>query len=114
MIPPMRKRAIPSEQWRRIISEQPASGTSIAAFCRQRRISEASFFAWRRKLRDTAHFAEVRIAAEPPPESSGIEVRLSNGRCVLVRAGFDRQTLLELLAILEQGRGDPLPAEVGR
>lgn len=114
MIPVMRKRTISDEQWRRIISEQPASGVSIAAFCRQRRISEATFFARRRKLQDTARFAEVQIAPEPLPESSGIEVRLSNGRCVLVRARFDGQTLLELLAILEQGRGDPLPAQAGR
>jgi len=102
MISAMHKRAISGEQWRTIIAAQPASGLSIAAYCRQRRVSEASFFAWRRKLRrDTAHFAEVRIAPEPPPESSGVEVRLSNGRCVLVRAGFDRQTLLDLLATLE-------------
>ena len=104
MISVMRKRTISGEQWRKIISEQPGSGLSIAAFCRQRRLSEPSFFAWRRKLRDTARFAEVHIAPEPASESSGIEIRLSNGRSVLVRAGFDRRTLLDLLATLEADR----------
>jgi transposase-like protein len=106
MILLMRKRTISGEQWRTIISEQPASGLSIAAYCRQRRVPEASFYAWRRKLRDTTHFAEVRLAPEPAMASSAIELRLSNGRCVLVRAGFERQTLLELLATLEHGAGD--------
>ena len=102
MISAMRKRTHLGEQWwREVISKQPASGLSIAAYCRQRRVPEASFFARRRKLRDTAHFAEVRIAPEPGAESSGIELRLSHGRSVLVRAGFDRHTLLELLATLE-------------
>jgi hypothetical protein len=104
MIAVMRKRTISGEQWRKIISQQPASGLSIAAFCRQAEVSPASFYVWRRKLRrDTAHFAEVKITPEPGPESSGIELRLSNGRCVLVRPGFDRQTLLDLLATLEHG-----------
>jgi len=104
MILVMRKRTISGEQWRKIISEQPGSGMSIAAFCRERRLSEPSFYAWRRRLRDTGHFAEVRIAPGPASESSGIELRLSNGCCVLVRAGFDRQTLLDVLATLEAGR----------
>jgi antitoxin component of MazEF toxin-antitoxin module len=47
----------------------------------------------------------VRLAPEPATASSAIELRLSNGRCVLVRAGFERQTLLELLAALEHGAG---------
>jgi transposase-like protein len=117
MISVMRKRALSGERWREIIAKQPASGLSIAAFCRQRGVAEASFFAWRRRLRERGTpcrpgegFAEVKIspepAMEPVPESSRIEIRLSNGRCVLVRAGFDRQTLLELLVTLEPGAGE--------
>ena len=114
MISVMRKRTISGEQWRKIISEQPASGMSIAAFCRRRLLSEASFFAWRRKLTGAARFAEVQIAPEPVPESSGIELRLSNGCCVVVRAGFDRRTLLDLLATLEHGGREASHDEVGR
>ena len=104
MISSMRKRTISGEQWRKFISEQPGSGMLIAAYCRQRRVPQAAFFVWRRKLRDTTHFAEVQVVAEPASESSGIEIRLSNGRSVLVRAGFDRRTLLDLLATLEADR----------
>jgi hypothetical protein len=119
MISAMRTRALSGEQWREIIAEQPASGLSIAAFCRGRRVPEASFYAWRRKLRaevapDRATFAEVKIAPEPATVSSGIELRLSHGRCVLVRAGSDRRTLLELLATLEPGGPGTTFDEAGR
>lgn len=118
MISAMRKRTISGEQWREIIAEQAASLLSIAAFCRRRRVPEASFYVWRRKLRAATGFAEVKIAAEPGREaaalepasvSSGIELHLPGQRCVVVRAGFDRRTLLDLLATLE--RGDRAAAE---
>ena len=64
--------------------------------------------------RRAARFAEVQIAPEPVPESSGIELRLSNGCCVVVRAGFDRRTLLDLLATLEHGGREASHDEVGR
>lgn len=85
---------------------QQSSGVLIAAHCRQRRVPAASFDAWRRRLRrGTAHFADVRIAPDRPAVSSGIEVRLLNGRCAVVRAGVDWRTLLELLAMPEHGAG---------
>jgi len=38
--------------WREVIRDQAASGLSISAFCRDREVSPASFFNWRRKLAD--------------------------------------------------------------
>jgi hypothetical protein len=37
-------------EWRKIVSAQPTSGSSIAAYCRDRGISQPSFFAWRRRF----------------------------------------------------------------
>jgi hypothetical protein len=98
-------------RWQRMIEQQEASGLTIAAFCRRRHVPEASFYAWRWKLRAGVPprrpgetFVEVKIAPEPAAEPSALELRLLNGRCVLVRAGFDRRTLLELLATLETDR----------
>jgi len=89
-------------QWREIVRGQAESGLSVAAYCRRARVPQSSFYAWRRKLRHSATFAEVRVAT---PELTGgagaIEVRLTCGRCLVVRAGFDRQTLLDLVATLE-------------
>jgi hypothetical protein len=101
------------DEWRRVFQRQRTSGLSVTAFCAQSRIPTSSFFLWRRKLRSAAGFAEVKIAsdtlaegraaAETSAAASPIEVRLTNGRCLGVRPGFCRRTLLELLAALEDG-----------
>ena len=38
--------------WRGVLGDQLSSGLSITAFCREREVSAASFFSWRRKLAD--------------------------------------------------------------
>lgn len=116
-----------SDRWRRVLDGQRASGLSVAEFCRQARVPASSFFYWRRKLgaagaprRPGAAFAEVKVVPEPAgvssgtgtPLSSGIEVLLPCGLCVVVRAGFDRRTLLDLLAALE-ARDEAAPPVFG-
>ena len=103
MIRGMRKTRFSIEQWRGIMQEQQASGLSVAAFCRRAHVPQASFFAWRRRLRDAVTFAEVKVPATPVAEADGIELRLPGRRYVVLRPGFDRQTLLDLLATLEAG-----------
>lgn len=100
-MPAMRRRTFSIAQWRKIFQEQRASGLAVAAFCRRAKLPPASFYTWRRKLRDAVGFAEVKIAPEQAGETSGIELRLPGQRCIVVRPGFDRQTLLDLLAALE-------------
>ncbi len=89
------------DEWREIIAQQQVSGLTVAAFCRRARLSAVSFFAWRRKLRGAVTFAEVKILPEVGAASSAIELHLSSGRWLTVRPGFDRRTLLELVATLE-------------
>ena len=92
---------------------------SIAAYCRERGIGQASFFAWKRRLRPGAPakgFVEVKTAAEAQPaggdgaegkasaaegKASAIEVCLGGGRRLLVRPGFDRELLVAMIGILE-------------
>lgn len=107
----MERRTDSIARWREIVEQQRGSGLTITAFCRRMGVAQASFFAWRRKLRAGVSlrglgemFAEVKVAPQPATGSSAIELRLSNGRCVLVRAGFDQRTLLELVATLEAVR----------
>ena len=98
------------DEWREIIAQQQASGLTVAAFCRSAQVSQISFFAWRRKLRARAGaegarptFAEVKILPEVGTGPSALEVHVSPDRWIGVRPGFDRRTLLELLAALEAG-----------
>jgi transposase-like protein len=49
----MAKRASQEREqfWRELIGRQPASGVSIAQFCKQTGVSANSFFVWKRRLR---------------------------------------------------------------
>jgi transposase-like protein len=113
-----------ADYWREVIREQEASGLSIAAFCRQRGVGQASFYNWRAKLRQqddpanrqAAKFVPIELSAMPSGQPAmdhpattpataacdDFEVLLGNGRSVRVPASFDPQTLRELLDVLEK------------
>jgi transposase-like protein len=102
MLLAMSKRRDTAERWRDIFRRQAGSGLSVAAFCRRARIPQASFYAWRRKLREAASFAEVHVEPDPASAASALQMVLPGGRCIMVWPGFDRATLLALLDVLEQ------------
>jgi hypothetical protein len=97
-----------SARWRKLVEQQRASGLSVSAFCREHELTAASMFAWRRRLAGgAAMFKPVKIVQEPVPRSpvdagdSSIELRLPGRRRLLVRRGFDRRLLLDLLDVLD-------------
>ena len=69
-------------KWRRLISEQMRSGESVAAFCRERKLRGSHFYWWKKRLRER------------------IEVRLQNGRSLMVGRGFDPEHVRGLLAVV--------------
>jgi transposase-like protein len=98
------------EKWRSLVSEQADSGQSVAAFCRARQVPESQFYYWKKRLQEAATppFVEVQVAR--PQRSrrdarsatgSTIEVRLSNGRSLVVAPGFEAGHLRALLAVVE-------------
>lgn len=92
-------------KWRRLVSEQARSGQTVAAFCRERALCRPYFFVWKKRLRKstTAKFLEVQVK-EPAPSGPGdprVEVRLQNGRSLLVGQGFDAEHVRALLALVE-------------
>jgi hypothetical protein len=93
-------------RWREIVRRQAGSGLSVVAFCRRSRIPQASFYAWRRKLRGAVAFTEVRVSPDPVRATGALELILPDGRSIVVRPGFDRATLLALVDALERGRAD--------
>jgi len=121
----MSTRSDTRDRWRRILQQQRASGLPVLAFCRRAGVPESSFYAWRRKLGDEATFAEVKVSPATASQAGGlgtpgtaaktgdIELRLPGRRCVVVRPGFDRPTLVELLQILEQNASDWAAREAG-
>jgi hypothetical protein len=55
-------------QWRALIARQRTSGLSIRAFCAGERISEPSFYAWRRTL--TRERLSTAARSRPRPQAA--------------------------------------------
>jgi transposase len=94
------------EKWLGMIERQRAAGLGVAGFCRENGLATSSFFAWKRKLGRAGAaggFIEAKVIDAPPASRSAgmIEVRLGNGRRVRVSRGFDRDVLVEVVAVLE-------------
>src|SRR5688572_8189523 len=106
------------QKWREIIERQQASGLSVAAFCRNNGVADSSFFTWKRKLAasatcasaaSSAAAAAVTVAAgfveatvpDLRRRAGSIQVRLRGGRRLLLRSGFDRDLLAEVVAFFE-------------
>ena len=97
-------------KWCSLIAEQKESGQSVAAFCRTRGVREALYYYWKKQLQEVAgrQFVEVQVAKPGVSQSdsgvaqgSTMEVRLGNGRSVMVAPEFNAGHLRALLAVLE-------------
>lgn len=111
--------------WRRRLRDWRRSGLSVRAFCDWHALSEPSFYAWRRELAQreqevsvrrarpkkemeeraaAARFLPVQVMPDSALDGSAarcLEVQLPTGVRLRVPAGFDRQTLSDVLAALE-------------
>jgi len=110
--------------WRGHIAAQGESGLTISAYCRREGISQNSFHRWRRVLaeRDSSGQAEarrsrpgsvsqgvfapvsIRSSCEAPAATAddcSIDMVLSSGLVLRVRPGFDADTLVRLLGLLD-------------
>jgi hypothetical protein len=95
-------------RWRGLVSEQVASGASVAAFCRDRGLREWQLYEWKKRLRSSAgapfiavEIASTEVASAQPGPMSGLELRHRRGWSVIVEPGFDASHLRRLLAVLE-------------
>jgi transposase-like protein len=92
-------------KWRRLVSEQARSGQSVKAFCGEHGLCRPYFFVWKRRLEEgtPTKFLEVQVAGHGPstPSDSSVEIRLRNGRSLMVRPGFDAEHVRALLVVVE-------------
>jgi hypothetical protein len=95
-------------KWRRLVSEQARSGQTVSAFCLERALCRPYFFAWKKRLQESAatKFLEVQVTERVPSRlgDAGVEIRLQNGRSLIVRPGFDAEHVRALLAVTEAAR----------
>lgn len=110
----MRRRSIEAQaRWHRIVQEHADSGQTVAEFCRQRGLAQATFFLWRRRLGHPPAgarvpvapvFVEARVGCGPDAGSepqAGIEIDLGRKRRLIVQRGFDPETLSRAIRTLE-------------
>ena len=77
----------------------------MAAFCREQKLCAPHFYWWKKRLRENiaTRFVEVQVAEPRPrvPDDSSIEIRLQNGRSLVVGRGFDAEHVRALLMVVE-------------
>ena len=100
--------------WREVIKRQEQSGESVMEFCSKEAISESAFYRWRSELKhrnesDAAgarinkapKFLPVKVSDESKAQAAGLELHLGATCVIYLKPGFDRQTLADVLAVLE-------------
>jgi transposase-like protein len=110
--------------WRRVLKRYQRGGRTVREFCVAEGLKESSFYFWKRELR--ARDGEITRAEKPPgfrganppvfvpvvvtPTRSHetgaalLEIVLECGAMLRVPAGFDRETLGNVLELLERPR----------
>src|ERR1700730_17777730 len=83
------------EYWREIVSQQEQSDLSVHAFCEQRGVTEASFYNWRKQLRNNTAvgFALVDAQGKGCKPKAPVELVLATGDRVQIAPGVDAATL---------------------
>jgi transposase-like protein len=102
-------------RWLELIRRWRRSQTTVREFCQRHQVSEASFFSWRRVLRERGLLddpvpstsadapAFVKLAMlDAEPSVSAVELVLDRRRVLRVRPGFDADMLLQLVRLLEE------------
>jgi hypothetical protein len=92
--------------WRQIIAAQQESGTSVRAFCQQRRTSEYSFYHWRKRLAELLpmKFALVETSQSAPAAVAAVEVIVASGERLRIFPGIDAATLRLVLSVMREPR----------
>jgi hypothetical protein len=95
--------ATKGDQWRECIAEQERSGLSVKQFCKERGVTECSFYAWRKRLRksEAVRFALVeRAMLHECGTEACLELVLAGGERLRISAGIDGTTLRTVLDVL--------------
>lgn len=87
--------------WREVICRQQSSGVSIAQFCRQEGLAQASFYNWRKKLATDSDGLFLELQLPDLNNGAPCEIVLRDCR-VVVPPGFDPDCLRRLLDVLRQ------------
>lgn len=103
--------------WLRHFRRWQSSCLTVRAYCERQQLSEASFYCWKRLLQQRGLLSDGRphvqaVADEPlflpvavqqaDAPTRHIDLVLLDGLTVRIGAGFDAQTLRQVLALLRE------------
>ena len=89
------------EQWSRTVALQENSGQSVRKFCQERRLTEASFYAWRQRLRREKPVTFTLVDTTNTAAVDGvIELVLTSGD--RIRIPRDAEMLRLVLSVLRE------------
>jgi transposase-like protein len=91
------------DYWQKLIDEQARSGQSVSVFCRQRGVSDPSFYTWRKRL---SNETPMKFALVEPTSAaratSGVELAFATGERLHIARGADTSTLRMVLSLLRE------------
>ena len=94
-----------AEEWAERIAAQGRSGMSVKEFCKEQGLTECSFYAWRKRIRNESgpvRFALVERSARRQERTAEpvLELVLTTGERLRISTGVDAATLRTVLDIL--------------
>jgi hypothetical protein len=99
-----RKSAAKERDWRERIAAQERSGISVKRFCEEQRLTEQSFYVWRKRLRkqQPMRFALVETggAGQDGAMEAALELVLATGERLRIGADVDPMALRKVLEAL--------------
>ena len=93
-----------ADEWAERIAAQQHSGLSVKQFCKERGLTECSFYAWRKRLQESGpvRFALVERSARRQERTvePALELVLKGGERLRIATGVDTATLRIVLDVL--------------
>jgi transposase len=93
-----------ADEWAERIAAQQRSGMSVKQFCKEKGLTEYSFYAWRKRLQESGpvRFALVErsVRRQERTTEPALELVLATGERLRIGAGVDTATLRIVLDLL--------------
>jgi hypothetical protein len=94
-----------AEEWAERIAVQRRSGMSVKEFCKEQGLTECSFYAWRKRIRNASgpvRFALVERSARRQERTAEpvLELVLVTGERLRISTGVDAATLRTVVDVL--------------